>query len=70
MLFLHPHVVFYFSPFSLGNAVVVTISDASFCQEHERLDGITQKFKSQKLASTALAPGNALNAERMLIQFF
>ena len=32
----------YFSPaFSSGDAVVATISDASFCQEEEQLDGIT-----------------------------
>ena len=44
-----------------------TISDASFCQEQEQLDGVTQNFKSQQACVTALAPGNALNAEKMLI---
>ena len=37
----------YFSPeSSWDDAVVVTSSDASFCQKHEQLDGITQNFKS------------------------
>ena len=57
----------YFSRFSWDDAVVVTISDASFCQEQEQVDGITRNFKSQQDRITALAPGNALNAERMLI---
>ena len=58
----------YFSPdFSWDDAVVVTISDASFCQEQEQIDGVTQNFKSQQACITALAPGNALNAEKMLI---
>ena len=48
----------------------MTISDASFCQEQEQLDGITQNFKSQQACITALAPGNALKAERMLIHPF
>ena len=52
---------------SWRDAVVVTISDASFCQEQEQLDGITLNFKSQQACITALAPGNALNAGRMLI---
>ena len=61
----------YFSPaFSWDDAVVVTISDASFCQEHEQVDGIVRNFKSQQACITALAPGNALNAERMLIHPF
>ena len=51
---------------SWGDAVVVTISDASFCQEQEQLDGITLNFKSQQGCITALAPGNALNAGRMI----
>ena len=58
----------YFSPdFSWDDAVVVTISDASFCQEQEQVDGITRNFKSQQACITALAPENALNAERMLM---
>ena len=45
-----------FSPdFSWCDAVVVTISDASFCQELEQLDGITQNFESQQACVTALA---------------
>ena len=57
----------YVSPdFSGDGAVVVTISDASFWQEQEQLEGI-QNFKSQQACITALAPGNALNAEKMLI---
>ena len=47
-------------------AVVVTISDASFCQAQEQIDGVTQNFKSQQACITALALGNALNAEKML----
>ena len=43
--------------FSWDDAVVATISDASFCQEQERLDGITQNFESQQACITALAPG-------------
>ena len=58
----------YFSPgFSWNDAVVATISDASFCQEQEPLDKITENFKSQQACITALALGNALNAEKMLI---
>ena len=58
----------YFShDFSWDDAVVVTIVDASFCQEQEQVDGITRSFKSQQACITALAPGNALNAERMLM---
>ena len=49
------------------DAVVATISDASFCQEQEQLDGVTKNFKSQQACVTALTPGNALNAEKMLI---
>ena len=45
----------------------MAISDASFCQELERIHGVTQNFKSQQGCITALAPGNALNAEKMLI---
>ena len=44
-----------------------TICDASFCQEQDQLDGVIQNFKSQQACITALAPGNALNAEKMLI---
>ena len=61
----------YFSPdFSRDYAVVVTISDASFCQEQEQIDKLTQNFKSfksQQACITALALVNALNAEKMLI---
>ena len=68
LLFLHPHVAFVFSPdFSRDGAVVVTISDDSSCQEQEQVDGITQHFKSQQACITALAPGDALNAEKMFI---
>ena len=36
---------FYFSAaFSWDDAVVVTIRDASFCQEQEQLEGITRNF--------------------------
>ena len=57
-----------FSPESFwDDAVVSTISDASFCQEQDQLDGITQNFKSQQACITALALGNALNAEKMLV---
>ena len=57
-----------FSPeFSWDDAFVATISDASFCQEQEQLDGITENLKSQQACITALAPGNALIAEKMLI---
>ena len=45
----------------------MTNSDARFCQEPKQLDGITQSFKSQQACVTALAPGNALNVERMLV---
>ena len=65
---LHPYVVSIFSPdLFWGGAVAVTISDASFCQEQEQIDGVTQNFKSQQACITALAPGNALNAEKMLM---
>ena len=37
-----------FSPdFSWDDAAVVTISDASVCQENEQIDGVTQNSKSQ-----------------------
>ena len=49
------------------HAVVVTISDARFCQEQEQVDGITQNFKSQQACIKALALGNELNAEKMLV---
>ena len=52
---------------SWENAVVVRLSDASFCQEQEQLDGVTQDSESQQAGITALAPGDALNAVRMLI---
>ena len=47
--------------------MVVAISDASFCQEQEHIDGVTQNFKSQQACVTALALGNALDAEKKLI---
>ena len=50
----------YFSPaFSGDDAVVVAISETSFCQEQEQLDGITRNCKSQQACVTALAPDNA-----------
>ena len=52
---------------SRDNAIVVRFSDASFCQEQEQLDGVTQNSKSQQAGITALAPCDALNAVRMLI---
>ena len=55
------------SDFSWDDAVVVTVSDAGFCQEQEQVDGITREFRSQQACTTALAPGDALNAEKMLI---
>ena len=62
----------YFTPdSSLDDAVVATISDASFCQEDEQLDRMTQNLKSQQACITALAPGvTRLNAEKMLIHPF
>ena len=45
----------------------MAISDASFCQEQEQVDGITENCKSQQACITALAPGDGLNAEKMLI---
>ena len=60
------HMLHLFSPdSSWDDAVVVTISDASFCQEQEQIDGITENFKSQQACITALARGDVLNAERM-----
>ena len=67
MQHLHPRVASIFLRIFLDDAVVVTISDASFCQEQEQIDGVTQSFKSQQACITALAPGNALDAEKMLI---
>ena len=58
----------YFSPDpSWDDAAVVSISDANFCQEQEQIDGVTQNFKSQQACLTALALGNSLNAEKMLV---
>ena len=51
---------------SWDDAVVERICDASFCQEQEQLDGVTLTSKSQQDDNTALAPGDALNAVRML----
>ena len=45
----------------------MTSSDASFCQEQEQIDGVTQNLKSKQACITALAHGDALNAEKMLI---
>ena len=45
----------------------MTISDVTFCQEEEQIDGVTQNFKSQQACITALALGKALNAGKMLI---
>ena len=59
--------IYFLQIFHGDDAVVATISEASFCQKQEQLDGITQNFKSQQACITALAPGNALNAEKMLI---
>ena len=56
--------------FSWNDAVAATISDGSFCQEQDQLDGITQNFKSQQACITALALGNALIAEKMLFSPF
>ena len=59
-----------FSPdFSWDDAVVVTISDASFCQEQDQLDGNTRNVKSQQACITALAPGNTVNAEKFELGF-
>ena len=63
---LRPHVAYFSPAFSWDDAVVVTISDASFFQEQEQLDGITDNFKSQQACISALAPGNALNAGKMI----
>ena len=56
-----------FSPeFIWHDAVIVTTSDAVFCQETEHHDGIAQHFKSRQAYIKALAPSNALNAEKMV----
>ena len=59
--------IYFSSDFSWDDAIFVTINGASSCQEQERIDGVTQNFKSQQACITALAFGNALNAEKMLI---
>ena len=65
---IYIHTWHQFAPgFSWDDAVVATVSDAGFCQEQEQLDGVTHNFKSQQACITALAPGNALNAEKMPI---
>ena len=56
--------------FSWVDAVVATISDASFCQEQEQLDGVSQNSKSQQACITALAHGDVLNLEKMLMHPF
>ena len=43
-------------------------SDASFWQEQEKLGRVTQNSKSQPADISALEPGGALNAVRMLIR--
>ena len=53
--------------FSWNDAVVVTISDASFCQEQEQLDRVSQNSTPRQVYITALELGDALNAARMLI---
>ena len=59
-----------FSPdLSWDDAVVVTISDASFCQEQDQLDGNTRNVKSQQACITALAPGNTVHAEKFELGF-
>ena len=42
MQHLHPRVASIFSNFSWADAVVATISDASFCQEQDQLDGVSE----------------------------
>ena len=56
--------IYFSAVFSWDDAVGATIIDSSFCQEQEQGDGITRDFKSQQACITALAPANALNAER------
>ena len=68
MQHLHQRVASIFSRFFLGRCTRRDdISDASSCQEQEQIDGVTQNFKSQQSCITTLAPGNALNAVKMLI---
>ena len=68
LLFLHPHVSSVFLQiFFRDDAVVVTVSDAGFCQEQEQVGGIKREFRSQQACITALAAGNALNREKILI---
>ena len=45
---------FYFSADSSWDDAVVTISEASFCQEQEPIDGVTQNFKSQLAQAISL----------------
>ena len=59
--------IYVSSESSWDDAVVVTISDASFCQEQEQIDGVAQNFNHNRACITALALRNALNAEKMLI---
>ena len=62
MQHLHPtRGVYFLQISSWDDAVVVTISDASFCQQ---IDGVTQNFKSQQACITAWALGNALESEK------
>ena len=65
--YIYIHTWLLFSPDSSWDDAVVTISDASFCQEQEQFDGVTQNCKPQQACITALAPSNVLNAEKMLI---
>ena len=69
MQHLHPYAVsISFPDCSRDYTIVVRLSDASFRQEHERPDGVTQNVKSQQAGITALELGDALNTVRMLIQ--
>ena len=52
---------------SWKDPVFLAIHDANFCQETQHHCGITQHFKSQQTYITALAPGNAPNADKMIM---
>ena len=49
------------------DAVVVRIRDATVCQKTERQGGFTQHYRSQQAYITALAQGNAINADKMIV---
>ena len=53
--------------FTWNDPVIVTISDAGFCQETLHHGGITQHFKSQQTYITAPASDDALNFDQMII---